>query len=49
VTNQEVLQALIRLSGGVNYGFDQRAWKFWLANENRKVAPQVNARRDSAP
>jgi len=28
--NQEVLTALIRLSGGMNFGFDQRAWQHWL-------------------
>ncbi|MCY2994063.1 MAG: hypothetical protein NTY19_40230 [Planctomycetota bacterium] len=46
VTNQEVLEALIRLSGGANFGFDKNAWRFWLANENRNSAPQVKSRRD---
>ena len=46
VSNQEVLQALIRLSGGANFGFDKKAWQFWLAHENRIAAPQVKSRRD---
>jgi hypothetical protein len=45
--NEEVLQALINLSGGVNFGFDVRAWKSWLANENRRAAPQAGTRRDA--
>jgi hypothetical protein len=45
VNNQEVLSALIRLSGGVNYGFDKRAWQYWLDNENKRATPAVNARR----
>jgi PBS lyase HEAT-like repeat len=46
VTNQEALEALIRLSGGVNFGFDKKAWQFWLANENRNTTPRVKSRRD---
>lgn len=45
VNNQEVLTALIRLSGGVNYGFDKRAWQYWLDNENNRTTPTVDARR----
>jgi hypothetical protein len=45
VNNQQVLDALIRL-GGANFGFDQRAWRYWLANENRKAAPQLNWRKE---
>jgi len=45
VNNQEVLTALIRLSGGVNFGFDKRAWRYWLDNQNRQPAPVVDARR----
>jgi hypothetical protein len=45
VNNQEVLTALIRLSGGVNYGFDKQAWQYWLDNENRRTTPAVHARR----
>jgi hypothetical protein len=47
VRNEEVLQALINLSGGVNFGFDVRAWKSWLANENQRAAPQADTRRDA--
>ncbi len=46
VNNQEVLTALIRLSGGVNFGFDKQAWRYWLDNQNRQSAPVVDARRD---
>jgi len=45
VNNQEVLSALIRLSGGVNFGFDKRAWQYWLDNENQRMTPTVDARR----
>lgn len=31
IPNQEVLTALVKLSGGANYGFDQQAWKHWYA------------------
>jgi hypothetical protein len=47
VTNQDVLQALINLSGGANFGFDERAWQYWLANENTRTAPQIDSRRDA--
>ncbi len=47
VTNQDVLQALITLSGGANFGFDERAWQYWLANENMRAAPQADSRRDA--
>lgn len=46
VKNQEVLTALIRLSGGVNFGFERQAWQYWLDNQNRQSAPTVDARRD---
>lgn len=42
--NEEVLQALIVLSG-VNLGFDQPAWRSWLANQNQRNAPNVDVRR----
>lgn len=45
VNNQEVLTALIRLSGAVNYGFDKQAWQYWLDNENKQSTPVVDARR----
>lgn len=46
VNNQEVLTALIRLSGGVNFGFDKQAWRYWLDNQNEQSAPDLDARRD---
>ena len=46
VNNQEVLTALIRLSGGVNFGFDKQAWRYWLDNQNKQSAPDLDARRD---
>jgi hypothetical protein len=46
VNNQQVLEALIRLSGGANFEFNKKAWRYWLANENRKSAPQFDRRRD---
>ena len=49
VRNQEVLAALIRLSSGVNFGFDQRAWQYWLDNENQKATPIIDARRSQEP
>lgn len=45
VNNQEVLTALIRLSGGVNFGFDKQAWRYWLDSQNRQSAPAIDARR----
>ncbi|HEX5102394.1 MAG TPA: HEAT repeat domain-containing protein [Pirellulaceae bacterium] len=48
VQNQQVLDALTRLTG-VNFSFDQRAWRYWHAQE--KIAaeaqqPPLDARRD---
>jgi hypothetical protein len=45
LNNQEVLEALIKLSGGVNFGFDRQAWRFWLAAENKSAAPGGDLRR----
>ncbi len=45
VKNEEVLTALIRLSGGANFGFDQRAWRYWLDNQNKQSAPVTDVRR----
>ena len=41
VPNQRVLDALVQLSGGASFGFDQRAWHAWLAAENRSQAPTL--------
>lgn len=32
VANQQVLAALVELSGGQSFGFDQRAWSHWWAS-----------------
>lgn len=42
--NQDVLQALVHLGGGPNYGFDVESWKAWHATQRR--AQSLNARRD---
>ncbi len=47
VRNPEVLTALIRLSRGMNFGYDQQAWRRWLDNELQKNMPVVDARRDA--
>jgi hypothetical protein len=48
--NEEVLQALILLSGGANFGFDQRAWNSWLANQNQHAtAIRVSHSADIPP
>jgi hypothetical protein len=38
VHNQQVLQALTRLSGGTSFGFDQKAWRYWYAQERQAEA-----------
>jgi hypothetical protein len=42
--NQEVLRALEKLSGGVNFNFNQNAWRAWLIESRRTSS--FNARRD---
>jgi len=42
--NQAVLDALVSLTGGVNYGFDVTRWKAWYAAQKRFQA--IDARRD---
>jgi HEAT repeat protein len=32
IQNPSVLDALVLLTGGVNYGFDVRAWKYWYTS-----------------
>lgn len=46
VNNQPALDALVRLSDGVNLGFNKPAWRYWLAAENAKHAPDFDSRRD---
>jgi len=42
--NIDVLRALVKLSGGQNFGYDQTAWRHWLIN--RRMHAQQDARRD---
>jgi len=47
VQNQQVLDALTKLTGA-NFGFDQRGWRFWHAQEKQAAEarqPLVDARR----
>ena len=42
--NQAVLDALVSLTGGVNYGFNVPLWKAWYAAQKRH--PDLDTRRD---
>jgi hypothetical protein len=44
--NEDVLNALVTLSGGTSFGYDQRAWRYWLAAQRQLAAPRLNSRRD---
>jgi hypothetical protein len=44
VQNADVLSALVKLSGGQSFDYDERAWRSWYANTLRVEA--VNIRRD---
>ena len=43
--NRQVLDALVALSGGTNFGFDQARWRAWYANQ-RRAEMVLNPRRD---
>ena len=45
MTNQEVLHALVKLSGGTTFGFNEEAWQRWYAIEAGRLN-SLNARRD---
>lgn len=45
VQNRQVLDALEKLTGGVNFGFDQARWRAWYATQRRAENP-ISARRD---
>jgi hypothetical protein len=45
LTNQEVLYALVKLSGGTTFGFNEKAWQRWYAIEAGRIN-SVNPRRD---
>ena len=42
--NLKVLHALVDLSGGLNYEFDERLWRRWFVNE--QIRDFVDTRRD---
>ncbi len=46
VRNEEVLTALTKLSGGANFGFDGKAWRYWLAQEKKRESQISASRRD---
>lgn len=43
--NPEVLKALVAITEGTNFGYDQRAWSRWHAQERSRLEPG-NVRRD---
>ena len=45
--NQPVLEALGKLSGGASFGYDQKAWRGWYAQERQAIAAQENQQRAS--
>ena len=45
IPNNEVLAALVQLSGGVSFGFDKDAWRRWHAAQRQQV-PTFATRRD---
>jgi hypothetical protein len=42
-SNRSVLEALVELTGGLNYGFDVQAWKAWHTSQKKR--PDMNSRR----
>ena len=44
LSNRAVLDALVKLTGGVNFGFDEGQWKAWYASQ--MTHPGLDARRD---
>jgi hypothetical protein len=48
--NQDVLSALVKLSGGQSFGFDIDAWRAWHnAQRQQQQTQEINARRDDSP
>ncbi|HUY88039.1 MAG TPA: HEAT repeat domain-containing protein [Pirellulales bacterium] len=43
--NENVLNALVQLTGGVNFGYEVDGWKTWRASQKKKTQ-SLNARRD---
>lgn len=44
IKNQAVLDALVVITGGVNFSFDTEAWRCWFASRNDRS--RLDARRD---
>jgi len=44
ISNREVLDALVTLTGGANFSFDVPKWKSWYTSQ--KSRPDLDARRD---
>jgi hypothetical protein len=44
IANQAVLDALVSLTGGVNFNFDVQAWRYWYAAQ--KKSQKIKTRRD---
>ena len=42
--NINVRQALVELSGGQDYEFDEKLWRMWFVNQ--QIHDYVDARRD---
>jgi len=45
--NQDVLDALVKLSGGANFSYQTQAWRVWHAAEKSRPTPPVGSRRDT--
>lgn len=43
LANRAVLEALVELTGGINYAFDVQAWKAWYTSQKQR--PDLNPRR----
>lgn len=44
ISNRDVLDALVTLTGGANFGFDVPKWKSWYTSQRSR--PDLDARRD---
>jgi hypothetical protein len=47
VANHDVLSALVSLSGGLSFGFDQEAWQRWHASKRQQVQTVATIREDA--
>jgi hypothetical protein len=47
--NQPVLEALVQLAGGVNFGFDVKAWKNWFATLKQRDIVDGRRGKEGAP